>query len=631
MGVQDFEPLHDYYIVINIENISKSFGGNALFKGISFRVNPRERVGIVGRNGHGKTTLFRLIIGEEDFDGGSITVTKNYRIGYVLQQLDFTEDSILAEGEKGLPEHERDQSWKVEKILTGLGFALNDLSRHPKEFSGGFQVRLNLAKALVSEPDLLLLDEPTNYLDITSIRWIERFLNNWPRELMLISHNRSFMDSVVTHIVGIHRKKVRKVAGNTEKYYQQIAQQEEIYEKTRINDEKRRKDVQIFINRFRAKARLANLVQSRIKSLNRMEKREKLEKQDDLEFSFRSLSFRSKYLMSADKISFAYDKEDFIIKNFNITIGAGDRICVVGQNGRGKTTLLKLLAGALRPDQGEIKYNPAASKGFFEQTNVKSLNDSFTVEEEILSSHRDVDRQMARNICGAMMFGGDAALKKIRVLSGGEKSRVMLGKLLAAPVNLLLLDEPTNHLDMESSDALLEAIDDFDGAVVMVTHNEMFLHALADRLIIFQNGSIDLFDGSYQSFLDKGGWGDNSTEKEASHSKGLPAKETGAQINKQKSRRERSGLLFKRSQVLKPLKQKIKKVEEEIERCEKQLDRLNLEIVDASHKHDGEKIAELSIGIHVCNSKIDSFYDELEELTDTLAEEEKEFGQFIDV
>ena len=626
MGVQDFEPLHDYYIVINIENISKSFGGNALFKGISFRVNPRERVGIVGRNGHGKTTLFRLITGDEDFDGGSITVTKNYRIGYVLQQLDFTEDSILAEGEKGLPEHERDQSWKVEKILTGLGFALNDLSRHPKEFSGGFQVRLNLAKALVSEPDLLLLDEPTNYLDITSIRWIERFLNNWPHELMLISHNRSFMDSVVTHTVGIHRKKVRKVAGNTEKYYQQIAQQEEIYEKTRINDEKRRKDVQIFISRFRAKARLANLVQSRIKSLNRMEKREKLEKQDDLEFSFRSRPFRSKYLMSVHNISFAYNEEDFIIKNFDITIGAGDRICVVGQNGRGKTTLVKLLAGALDLDQGEIKYNPAASKGFFEQTNVKSLNDAFTVEEEILSSQPDVDRQMARNICGAMMFGGDAALKKISVLSGGEKSRVMLGKLLATPVNLLLLDEPTNHLDMESSDALLAAIDAFAGAVVMVTHNEMFLHALADRLIIFRNGSIDFFDGSYQSFLDKGGWGDNN-EKQVPGSKGVPDKETGPQKNKQKSRRERSGLLFKRSQVLKPLKQKIKRVEETIESCEKKLDRLNLKIVEASHKHDGERIAELSREIHACNSKIDSSYDELEELTDTLAEEEAKFDQ----
>ena len=586
----------------------------------------------MGRNGHGKTTLFRLITGDEDFDSGSITVPKNFSIGSVQQQLVFTEDSILEEGKKGLPEHEREQSWKVEKILTGLGFTLNDLNRHPKEFSGGFQVRLNLAKALLSEPDLLLLDEPTNYLDITSIRWVERFLDNWPRSLMLISHNRSFMDSIVTHVVGIHRKKTHKILGNTEKYYQQIAQNEEIYEKTRINDEKRKKDIQLFITRFRAKARLANLVQSRIKALNRMGKKEKLEKLDDLEFSFRSLPFKSKYLMSTHGISFAYtkedsDKKDFIINNFDITIGARERICVIGQNGRGKTTLIKLLGGTLLPDKGEIKYNSSVSKGFFEQTNVKSLHDSYTVEEEVLSSQPDVDRQMARNICGGMMFRGDDALKKISVLSGGEKSRVMLCKLLATPVNLLLLDEPTNHLDMESTDALLAAIDAFDGAVVMVTHNEMFLHALADRLIIFRNGSIDLFDGSYQNFLDTGGW-DESLKKQESKTKRPNAKEkTSPQKNKQKSRRKKSELLFKRSQILKPLKQKIKKVEEEIEGCEKILDELNLKIVDASHKHEGGKIAELSRDIHLCNSKNDSLYDELEELTDMLAEEEEKFDK----
>jgi ATP-binding cassette subfamily F protein 3 len=612
--------------VISVENIVKSFGGHDLFKGISFRINTGERVGIVARNGHGKTTLFRLITKDEDFDSGSITIPKNYRIGYVQQQLDFTKDSIIEECKKGLPEHERDQTWKVEKILTGLGFTLNDLNRHPEEFSGGFQVRLNLVKALVFEPDLLLLDEPTNYLDITSIRWVERFLNSWPRELMLISHNRSFMDNVVTHVVGIHRKKARKIAGNTEKYYQQIAQDEEIYEKTRLNDEKRTKEIQLFISRFRAKARLANLVQSRIKSLNKMKKKGKLDKESTLEFAFRSLPFKSKHLMSAHNISFAYNTEDYLIKNFNIIIGPRERICVIGQNGRGKTTLLKLLAGALHPDQGEIKYNPAAAKGFFEQTNVESLNDNYTVEEEILSSQPDVDRQMARNICGAMMFGGDDALKKISVLSGGEKSRVMLGKLLARPVNLLLLDEPTNHLDMESSDALLAAIDDFDGTVVMVTHNEMFLHALADRLIIFQNGSVDLFESSYQNFLDQCGWEEN-IQKKGSGGKRLPDQATGPGKSKQSSRRERSALLIKRSRTLKPIKDKIEKVEQEIESCETKLDGLNSNIVDASHKHDGNRIADLSRKIHTCKTTIDSLYDELEKLTDTLAEKELKFEQ----
>jgi len=323
---------------------------------------------------------------------------------------------------------------------------------------------------------------------------------------MLITHDRTFMDKVVTHIMGIHRRNLRKISGNTDKYYDQIAQDEEVFEKTRINDERRRKEIQQFITRFRAKARLANLVQSRIKTLKKMEKKNKLEELKLLDFSFRSSPFPGKQILTCRELAFGYNEQNPLIKNFNVGIGAGERVCVVGKNGKGKTTLLKLLAGKLSPQLGQIVYHPATVSGFFEQTNINSLVDSRTVEEEILYSHPDVDRQQARNICGAMMFSGDEALKKISVLSGGEKSRVMLGKLLATPVNLLLLDEPTNHLDMESCDALLAALDLFEGTVIMVTHNEMFLHALADKLIVFQNDEIDIFNGRYQEFLEKGGW-----------------------------------------------------------------------------------------------------------------------------
>ncbi len=258
--------------MISVENLTKSYGVRTLFEEISFKVNARERVGLVARNGHGKTTLFQMIIGEISADDGQINTPKNYRIGYVAQKLDFTEDSLLAESMTALPANEADHHWKAERILTGLGFSQEDLSRPPAEFSGGFQVRLNLAKALIAEPDLLLLDEPTNYLDIETIRWIERFLLNWPHELLLITHDRSFMDHLATHILGIHRKKVKKIEGGTDKYYSQIAQEEEIHEKTRRNSEKRQKEIEQFIGRFRAKARLAGLVQSRIKTLAKMEK-----------------------------------------------------------------------------------------------------------------------------------------------------------------------------------------------------------------------------------------------------------------------------------------------------------------------------------------------------------------------
>ncbi|MDY6987111.1 MAG: ABC-F family ATP-binding cassette domain-containing protein [Thermodesulfobacteriota bacterium] len=615
--------------MITVGNLTKSFGSQLLFEGVSFNINPRERVGLVGQNGHGKTTLFRLIAGDESPDAGTISLPKAYRVGHVLQHLAFTEDTVLKEAMTRLPEEERDHHWKAEKILEGLGFSMEDMERHPGEFSGGYQVRLNLAKVLVAEPDLLLLDEPTNYLDITSIRWVERFLINWPHELMLITHDRGFMDKIVTHTIGIHRKRVRKIAGNTEKLYTQVAQEEEIYEKTRANDERRRKEIEEFISRFRAKARLANLVQSRVKTLEKQKKKEKLERIKALDFSFRHNPFRGKVVLRAEDISFSYDPHVPLITHVNITIGARERVCVIGKNGKGKTTLLKLLAGLLTPQEGKTTYNPGVTKGCFEQTNVDSLVDTRTVEEEILYSHSDVDRQLARNICGAMMFEGDAALKKIGVLSGGEKSRVMLGKLLVTPVNLLLLDEPTNHLDMYACDALLAAIDSFEGAVVMVTHNEMLLHALADRLIVFQDDSVSVFDGSYQRFIEKGGWGDEevvppSTEEDRTE------EASGVKVTKKEKRRRRSAIITERGKIQRPLEERILQVEKAIETHEKELHELNDAMQQAAEIQDGQRIGKIGQSIHTCQSAIDTLFDELEELTTTLDEQSALFQEKLD-
>ncbi|MDM8544481.1 ATP-binding cassette domain-containing protein [Desulfococcaceae bacterium HSG9] len=601
--------------MINVENIGKSYGGRLLFENVSFKLNSRERVGVIGRNGHGKTTLFRTISGDEEPDEGVITFPKYYRIGYVRQQIDFTQNTVLEEGLTGLPPEERDNFWQAEKILSGLGFSDEDMQRHPSEFSGGFQVRLNLAKELISDPDLLLLDEPTNYLDITSIRWIERFLSQWPHELMLITHDRSFMDKVITHTIGLHRGKARKMEGDTGKYYAQIAQEEEIYEKTRANDEKRRKEVELFITRFRAKARLANMVQSRIKTLAKMEKRDKLEKMKTLDFAFREAPFTAKRVMAVKNIHFGYDPLSLLISDLNMTINTGERICVVGKNGKGKTTLLKLLAGKLQPQKGEIKYHNSVVKGFFEQTNIQSLVGSNTVEDEILYSHADVDRQKARNACGAMMFSGDDALKKISVLSGGEKSRVMLGKLLVSPVNLLLLDEPTNHLDMEACDSLLAAIDGFEGAVIMVTHNELFLHALAQRLIVFQDDRVSVFEGDYQYFLDKKGWGDGLKPKSLMKTASAKAK---PKFSNKKIKRKRSEIIRRRGKALNPLKKQITNLENKIEIDEKRLSQLNQQIADASEKQNSDEIIKLSQDIHARQKKIDTCFDELETLTEKL-------------
>ncbi|BBO71210.1 ABC transporter ATP-binding protein [Desulfosarcina alkanivorans] len=611
--------------MISIENLYKSFGGRVLFDGVSFKINSKERVGLVGRNGHGKSTLFRIVVGEEGTDDGAITMPKGYRIGYVQQHIRFTEETVLAEGMKGLMASEKDHHWKVEKILAGLGFSDGDMMKNPHDFSGGFQVRLNLAKVLVSEPDLLLLDEPTNYLDITSIRWIQNFLLSWPHELMLITHDRGFMDRLVTHTVGIHRKKARKITGNTEKYYDRIAQDEEIYEKTRLNDERRAKEIRLFISRFRAKARLANMVQSRVKTLAKMEKKDKLEQAKSLEFSFRTKPFKAKQVCTVEDLSFAWGAGRPLFEGLKFSILPGERICVVGKNGKGKTTLLKVLAGALSPTSGSLTYNPQVETGVFEQTNIQRLVDTRTVEEEILYAQPDVDRQKARNICGSMMFEGDSALKKVSVLSGGEKSRVMLGQLLVTPVNLLMLDEPTNHLDMDACDALLAAIDNFEGAVIMVTHNEMFLHALADRLIVFDDIGARMFDGSYQDFLEKGGWGDTAAmtrrqeDPEGHHSPELP------RLTKKELRRLRSEIITEKSRVIKPMDDAIARAEAEIEKNETLLDQLNREMVEASEQGNGARIGPLSQQIRSCQAIIESRFGEMERMDDQRQRLEKKF------
>jgi ATP-binding cassette subfamily F protein 3 len=592
-----------------------------LFENASFKVNSKEKIGLVGRNGTGKTTLIKIIIGEESPDSGNISMPKNYKIGYLKQHLDFSMPSVLEEAALGLKEDEKDDLWKAEKILSGLGFTKEDMSKSPALFSGGFQVRLNLAKVLISEPNLLLLDEPTNYLDIMSIRWLEEFLKSWQNELILITHDRSFMDKIVTHTIAIHRKKIKKIKGNTEKLYEQLAKDEEIYEKTRINDEQKKKEIEIFINRFRAKARLAGMVQSRIKALQKMGQKDKLEDIKDLEFTFNYKKYEGKYLINANNVTFGYEKDKLIINNFDISIGSKDRICIIGKNGKGKTTLLKLLAGSLELLAGQINENNNVSKGVYEQTNISTLDPNKTIEEEILYSHSDIDKQRARDACGAMMFEGDMALKKISVLSGGEKSRVMLAKIIATPCNLLMLDEPTNHLDMESCDALLEAINEFKGAVLIVTHNEMFLHSIANRLIVFKNNDISLFEGTYAEFLEKEGWEDEEEN--------IVKCENTSKQNKKEIRKKRSEIFTQRSKVLKPLETKILDIEQKIETYDNELEICNKELIEASNKSDIEQIRLLSKKINELTNKIEILFEELEITTDELQKQKEKFDEIL--
>jgi ATP-binding cassette subfamily F protein 3 len=611
--------------MIIVDNLSKSYGKQGLFDSVSFKVNRRERVGVVGRNGHGKTTLFRMIVGEEELDAGTISKPRNYRIGYVEQRISFKEPTVREEAARALGHDAANEIWRVEKVLAGLGFEPADLDKHPAELSGGYQVRLNLAKVLLGDYQMLLLDEPSNYLDITSIRWLEGFLVAWPGEIMIITHDRSFMDNVVTHILGIHRRKVRKIKGDTGKYYEQIAAEEEIYEKTRINDERKRKEMDLFITRFRAKARLGGLVQSRVKSLEKIEKREKLETIKTLEFSFAEKPSFHKYAMDVRDVSFAYTPARPLIRRFSISVGAKDRVFVIGPNGRGKTTLLKLLAGDLAPRSGKITSPQSVAPGYFEQTHISTLNEANTVLDEIASADPTGDPKRARFIAGGMTFEGDDALKKIAVLSGGEKSRVLLGKLIATPINLLLLDEPTNHLDIESNDALLAAIDSFDGAVVMVTHNEMFLHALAERLVVFDNDDIIVYEGGYQRFLEKVGWKDEAMRRSPARVGARGDGGLGEKPNPKELRRLRSEIVTERSRALRPLEARMAQVEKAIENEDAALKELNMGLLEASRAKQGSRVVELSKSMHRTKTSMDALLEELERLTGEYEAQEAEF------
>ncbi|MCD8553016.1 MAG: ABC-F family ATP-binding cassette domain-containing protein [Seleniivibrio sp.] len=589
--------------------MSKGFGPRTLFKDISFRVNSGERVGLVGRNGHGKTTLMRILTGEQEQDDGTINVPRNYTLGYLKQVIDFKHKTAREEAASGLKEAERDDVWKAEKILSGLGFSDDDMEKSPNEFSGGYQVRLNLAKLLLSEPDMLLLDEPTNYLDITSIRWLEQFLIKWKGELMLITHDRAFMDRVVTHTLGIHRQQVRKIKGDTGKFYEQIAMDEEIYEKTRQNEELKRKEVERFVERFKSKASLASRVQSRVKMLEKMSKKDKLDEIEDLEFCFNYSDIRAKELINVRDISFGYDKSNPLIKNFGITIGSGEKICIIGKNGKGKTTLLKMLCGISEPDSGEISCHAQLKPAVYEQTNVQRLGLNNTIEQELIEVDPVVDRQKARDAAGTMMFSGDDALKKISVLSGGEKSRVMLAKAILQPANILFLDEPTNHLDMQSCDSLLEAIDQFKGTVVMVTHNEMFLNAIAERLIVFRNDTIEVFEGGYEEFLDKVGWGEEFSDR--------PSVQASAN-SKKEQRKLRSEIVAEKGKVLKPIQERHDRLEKDIAFIENRIEILNKELIKASTGSDPMEIGRLSKELDEAKKSVDDMLEEFLEAAEQL-------------
>lgn len=540
--------------MIALNNVTVEFAGSALFKDIGFQVTTRDRIGLVGKNGAGKSTLLKVLSGRQEPTLGNVSKPTEYSIGYLSQDIvpaksksvfdetygalaeltdlqnkvekygkdlaertDYESESYLkliedmndaTERFNMIGGHQADAD--VEKVLFGLGFIPSDLTRPVSEFSGGWQMRVELAKILVQRPDLLLLDEPTNHLDIVSIQWLEGFLAEHHGAVILVSHDRAFLDSVTIRTIEISLGRIHDYKANYSKYLELRAerriQQMAAYE----NQQKFIEDTENFINRFRAKATKANQVQSRVKALARLERIEVDEEdKSSMRFRFPAAPRAGKVVVEAEGVGKSYGDLE-VFKNIDLLVARGERVALVGKNGEGKTTFSKILVGELE-HEGKMQLGHNVALGYYAQDQAETLNGAKTVFETIDDVARGDVRTKIRDILGSFLFGGDDVDKKVSVLSGGERARLALAKLLLEPVNLLIMDEPTNHLDMRSKDILKDALLKYDGALIIVSHDRSFLEGLTDKVIEFKDGGIREHIGDIQAFLSVNASGDKDS------------------------------------------------------------------------------------------------------------------------
>ncbi len=589
--------------MIQLKNLSKHYGEKTLFTDLNFILGQGQRVGLVGRNGTGKSTLFKLILGEEHADEGEIAIPKGYKIGALKQHLEFSEKTLRDETALALSEEDKYSIYKVEKILFGLGFSHEDLEKDPLSFSGGYQIRINLAKLLITQPNLLLLDEPTNYLDILSLRWLKNFLKAFDGEVIIITHDRDFMDSVCTHTMGIVRQSLFMIEGNTHKFYAQLEANDEHYEKQKESQDKKRKELEEFIAKNKARASTAAQAQSKVKLLEKMDEMDSIVEESNLNFDFNYKDTSTKVLLDVKNLSFGYTKDNILFKDISFTLKKGETLGIIGKNGKGKSTLLNTIAKELTPLGGTIDYHVSTSFGHFGQTNISHLNPNNTIMDEIYVTNPKLLESTVRGICGSMMFSGDDAKKKISLLSGGEKSRVMLGQIIAKDVNLLFLDEPTNHLDMQSIDSLTNAIKNFEGSTIIVTHSEKLLRDVCDRLIVFAKDGADYFDGTYDEFLEKIGWDEEEIEEKVKKE---------PKVNKKENKKLRASIIQERNKLTSPLKKTVEKLENQIIQIEDNIEKEQAELIQASNAGDNSKIIELSQIVLKYEKEVEELFEELE-------------------
>ncbi len=518
--------------MLTISQVTKSFTGRILFEDASLQVNRGDRVGLVGPNGAGKTTLFSLILGEDSPDEGRVSVEKHATIGFLPQEnapagdetvlemacaispeltkaqriLKTTPDDS-AQHHEALHAFDEHGGWQIEpkakRILAGLAFRESDFDRTARTMSGGWVMRAHLARLLVQEPDLLLLDEPTNHLDLESLVWFEQYLQDYPGAILMISHDREFLNSLVGSIVEIAHKQLHRYRGNWDSYVEQKAAREVQQLAAYKNQQKEIAALQLFADRFRAKASKASQAQSKLKQIDRMEKIEAPQSREKtVHFRFPQPVRSGLRVITLKDVDHSYDKL-VVYRGLNFEAERGQRTVLVGPNGAGKSTLLKLLAGTLPIQVGTRTLGHHAKVGYFSQFRVEMLDPKMTVLETARDMPNPVSEQVARTVLGSFLFRGDDVFKSTAVLSGGEKTRLALVKLLLDPPNLLLMDEPTTHLDVGSIDALIGALAQYNGTLIFISHDVYFIRAVAKTVLHISAGQLTPYAGDYDYYLDK--------------------------------------------------------------------------------------------------------------------------------
>ena len=564
--------------MLTISQVTKSFGADVLFEEVSLQVNRGDRIGLIGANGSGKSTLFSLILGRDEPDRGTIQLQKNARMGFLPQEnAPVGEETVLQlatlrdlrtldlaqSGTNSDPvETDFEREVKAKRVLAGLAFRTKDFDRPAKEFSGGWIMRAHLARLLVDEPDLLLLDEPTNHLDLETVVWLQKYLQTYSGALVLISHDRAFLNALVTRIVELDRQQLSFYTGN----YDDFVIQKEARRSQQLaaykNQQRQIEKLQTFIDRFGAKNTKAAQAQSKRKELARIERIDAPENESaSIRFRFPQPVRSGARVITLANVSHAYG-ETKVYTDLSLEVERGQRTVLVGPNGAGKSTLLKLIAGVFPVQAGRRELGHNVELGYFSQHRVEMFDLSRTVLAEASDVSEPVPEQMVRSQLGAFLFSGDDVFKSVSVLSGGEKSRLALAKLLLDPPNFLVMDEPTTHLDMRSIEALISALNQYEGTLVFVSHDVHFIRSIATSVLHVQPGQIRFYPGSYDYFVEKTA---SDSTKLSNVSSEVPSRSEPTTRNQEKERKRlEAEARQQRSQKERELHSKLQQIEKRI-------------------------------------------------------------------